>query len=248
MGALIAESRSVIPACDVPSLVKLSEIAEAVKGVPGIGGFKVGLELVIPWGLGRVVGTIRRHSSLPVIYDHQKGGTDIPELGPKFAKAVKNSGADAVILFPFGGAATERAWIEACLTEGLTVLVGGHMTQKEFLEREGGFISDLGPNKIYELAVGMGVTDFVVPGNKPEMVAHYRKLLGALHEGNGFTLYAPGFITQGGDIAETGQIAGPSWHAIVGSALYNEPNVEAMHKKAVLLTAQIAASTAQKGG
>lgn len=240
MGALIAESRSVIPACDVPSLIKLSEIAEATKGVPGIGAFKVGLELVIPWSLGKVVETIRRHSDLPVIYDHQKGGTDIPELGPKFAKAVKNSGADAAILFPFGGAVTERMWIEACLAEGLTVLVGGHMTQKEFLETEGGFISDMGPGKIYEIAVSMGVTDFVVPGNKPETVAHYRKLLSRLHQDNGFTLYAPGFITQGGDIAETGQMAGPSWHAIVGSALYNEPNVGAMHQKALSLTKQIA--------
>lgn len=240
MKALIVEPRSVIPACDVPSLSKLAEIAEAMQGVPGIGGFKVGLELVIPWGLGRVVETIRHHSLLPVIYDHQKGGTDIPELGPKFAKAVKNGGADAAILFPFGGSATERAWIESCLAEGLTVIVGGHMTQKEFLEREGGFIADSGPGKIYEIAVGMGVTNFVVPGNKPELVAHYRKLLGSLCEGNGFTLYAPGFITQGGDIAETGQMAGPSWHAIVGSALYNEPNIDVMHQKALSLTRQIA--------
>jgi orotidine-5'-phosphate decarboxylase len=239
MNALVGCPRSIIPACDVPNLVKLDEIAQAVKGVSGIGAFKVGLELVIPFGLGRVVEAIRRHSSLPVIYDHQKGGTDIPDLGPKFARAVKDSGVDAAILFPFGGAATERKWIEACKNAGLTVLVGAEMTQPEFFEDEGGFLAPSSPGKIFEIAASMGVTDFVVPGNKAAKVEHYRKLLASLMEGSQFTLYAPGFISQGGDITETGQMAGDNWHAIVGSALYNQEGVDAIREAALRLTQQI---------
>jgi len=239
MGRLISLDKSVIPACDVADLIKLAELAEATANVPGIGGYKVGLELVIPFGLDEVVKTVRKYTSLPIIYDHQKGGTDIPELGTKFAKAVKGSGVDAVILFPFGGAATEEAWIKACQDAGLTVLVGGHMTQAKFLDNEGGFISFNAPELIYQLAAKNSVTDFVVPGNKTPFVLQYRQVLNkALGEGK-FTLYAPGFISQGGDITETGKVAGGNWHAIVGVAIYNNEGIDAMRQAAIKVTSQI---------
>lgn len=240
MEKLIEQKKSVIPACDVATLWKLEEIARATGDLPGIGAFKVGLELAIPFGLKRVVEIIQEHSSRPVIYDHQKGGTDIPDLGPKFAKAVKSSGADAVILFPFGGAATEREWIKACHGEDLVVLVGGHMTQSEFLESEGGFIANPGPEAIYTIAAENGVTNFVVPGNKAEFFLRYRQLLERLLGVGNFTLYAPGFISQGGDISETGKVAGENWHAIVGGAIYNQDGVEKMREAALAVTSQIA--------
>lgn len=239
MQKLIERQKSVIPACDVSEINKLECLVLATAKVPGIGAYKVGLELVIPFGLGRVVRTIRIHSDLPIIYDHQKGGTDIPDLGPKFAKAVKMFGADAVIIFPFGGAATEEKWIEACQKEKLVVLVGGHMTQPKFLENEGGFIANSGPEEIYKLAAKSGVTNFVVPGNKTDFVLKYRQLLeGILGVGN-FTLYAPGFISQGGDISETGKVAGDNWHAIVGGAIYGQEGVEKMQEAALTVTSQI---------
>lgn len=240
MEKLIGKQKSVIPACDVADLVKLGELAAATGNLPGIGAYKVGLELAIPFGLGRVVETIRKYSQLPIIYDHQKGGTDIPDLGPKFAKAVKSSGADAVILFPFGGGATEEKWIESCQEEGLVVLVGGHMTQDRFLASEGGFIADTGPALIYELAAGKAVTDFIVPGNKAPFVLRYREFLEEKVGAGNFTLYAPGFISQGGDISETGQVAGDNWHAIVGGAIYKKEGIEAMHQAALEVTSQIA--------
>ena len=217
--------------------VKLKELVEATSQVPGISGYKVGLELVIPYGLEKIVEVIRRYTKLPIIYDHQKGGTDIPDLGKKFAERVKFAGANAVILFPFGGAATEREWIKACQDRELVVLVGGHMTQKEFLESEGGFIAN--PEKIYEIAVECGVSNFVVPGNKVEFVLKYRQLLERLLGQGNFTLYAPGFIAQGGNISETGKVAGENWHAIVGSAIYKAEGVENMRQAAIEITSQI---------
>jgi len=239
MRRLIEQQKSVIPACDVASLEKLRDLVIASSGVPGIGGYKVGLELAIPFGLKRVVETIREKSHLPIIYDHQKGGTDIPELGIKFAKAVKSSGVDAVILFPFGGAATERDWIKACQDADLVVLVGGHMTQPQFLVSEGGFIFDFGPKLIYQIAAKLGITDFVVPGNKADFVLKYRQLLDTILGRGNFTLYAPGFISQGGDISETGKVAGNIWHAIVGGAIYKEEGIENMRQAALKVTSQI---------
>ncbi len=236
MEKLITIQKSVIPACDVDTLGKLGQVAEATFGLSGIGAYKVGLELALSFGLKEVVKIIREHSNFPVIYDHQKAATDIPALGTKFAKAVKGAGVDAVILFPFGGAATEREWIKVCREEGLVVLVGGHMTQPEFLEAEGGFIATTGPERMYQIAADSGVTNFVVPGNKPEFVLKYRQLLEKELGEDKFTLYAPGFITQGGSISEAGQMAGDNWHAIIGSAIYKAEN---MRKAAQQVTFQI---------
>jgi orotidine-5'-phosphate decarboxylase len=212
----------------------LDALTEATRRVKGIGGYKIGAGLALKYGLSEIVSYIP--SGLSIIYDHQKGGTDIPGLGTDFAKVCSDAGVDAVILFPFAGAATEREWIKACQGEGLVVLVGGHMTQPEFLASEGGFIADDAPERIYQIAMECGVQDFVVPGNKVEFVEKYRRLFETeLGEGN-FTLYAPGFITQGGVITETGKVAGKNWHAIVGSAIYKAKDMTAAAKE---ITSQI---------
>ncbi|HIH08863.1 MAG TPA: hypothetical protein HA237_05855 [Candidatus Diapherotrites archaeon] len=64
--------------------------------------------------------------------------------------------------------------------------------------------------------------DFVVPGNKPEKISHYRKLIdGKVAEA---TLYSPGLVAQGGKITDSGKAAGKKWHAIVGRAIYESGN------------------------
>lgn len=233
---LIKDQKSVIVACDVSTIIDLERLVEATCRIPGIGGYKIGLELVIPYGMGGMVEAIGRvfqaeMNDKPIIYDHQKGGTDIPDLGAKFAKALAGY-VDAVILFPFGGAQTAEDWIMACQDRGLVVLVGGHMTQKKFLVSEGGYIADEAPEQIYKLGAKMGVRDFVVPGNKVEFAAKYKRLLDEVLGEGSFTLYAPGFIAQGGAISETGKVAGDNWHAIVGSAIYKAEDMTAAAKEA----------------
>jgi orotidine-5'-phosphate decarboxylase len=71
---------------------------------------------------------------------------------------------------------------------------------------------------MYETAIAMGVTDFVVPGNKPEKIGAYKQLFES-HKID-FTLYSPGLVTQGGKITDSGKAAGKKWHAIVGRAIY----------------------------
>lgn len=236
---LISVPQSVIPALDVRSLAKLTDIVRGTHDVPGIGGYKIGSIAVGTHGMATVVSAIREISDLPIIYDHQKGGTDIPGLGFEFAAMVKDGGADAAILFPFGGAATEREWIKVCQSVGLGVLVGAEMTQAEFFEDEGGFIARSAPDKIFKIAADLGVTDFVVPGNKAVRVEYYRILLENLLGEDNFTLYAPGFISQGGDISETGRVAGNKWHAIVGTAFSEKADATAMRQVALQLTRQL---------
>jgi len=216
---IIHLDKSVVVAADVEAS-KLSKLVEETCVVEGIGGYKVGLSLALEEGLARVVGTVKDHTDLPVIYDHQKAGNDIPAMGAEFARVCKQSGVDAVILFPFAGEATERDWIKACQDKHLGVLVGAHMTQPKFLWSEGGSLADEAPERIFTIAAQEGVTDFVVPGNKVESVDRYRKLFESILGKDNFTLYAPGFITQGGEISDFAKAAGDKWHAIVGGAIY----------------------------
>ncbi|TSA55769.1 hypothetical protein D4R42_04940 [bacterium] len=235
---LIGLPKSIIVDCGVSTIKDLNELVEKTAGVKGIGGYKVGAILVIKYGLATVVSVVKKQIKriapsieLPVIYDHQKAGVDIPDLGSLFVKAVISSGADALILFPFGGMATEKAWINACQDNEFPVLVGGRMTQPEFLEKEGGFITNTGPSLIYGQAADSGVRDFVMPGNRPELIRLYIRIIRRSIGEDDFTLYAPGFISQGGEITETGRQAGDNWHAIVGRAIYQADDIRAAAEK-----------------
>jgi len=210
--------RSIIPALDVDNLNKAKEIVKATCKVKSIGGYKIGFSLAIPYGLNKVVAEIKKLTDLPIIYDHQKAGTDIPATGEKFMKACKNSGVDYVIIFPQAGPITEQKWIEAAKKFGLNIIVGGEMTHKGYLENENGFLKTNSPMRMYQIASSLDVTDYVVPGNRPDQIKKYREFL----ENKGIKpiFYSPGLVTQGGSITEGAAAAGEQWHAIIGRAIY----------------------------
>lgn len=215
---LITRDRSVIVAADVEP-EKLTELVKYTCVVEGVGGYKLGFEIGLN-GLPDWVNKIREQTSLPIIYDHQKAGTDIPQTADNFARVCKRSGVDAAILFPLAGPETQGSFTKALQDRGVQVLIGLHMTHPKFLASEGGYIADDAPVRAFELATDMGVKDFVVPGNKPEYVAKYRELLEIILGPDNFTLYSPGFLTQGGELSEMAKVAGNRWHAIVGSSIY----------------------------
>lgn len=239
---IIERDRSVVVAADVPDFDSLNTLTRNMSGIPGIGGFKLGFTMSMQ-GLSVAVGVVKNilGDGFPVIYDHQKGGNDIPDMGGPFAQTLMNAGVNAAILFPFTGPATQEAWTKSCLDAGLDVIVGGVMTHPKFLVSEGGYIPDDVPERIYRLACQSGVSNFVVPGNKIDWVTRVRGyLVEELGEDN-FTLWAPGFITQKGDISECGQAAGKFFHAIVGSAIYKHEDTDEQRQAAFAVTSQIAA-------
>ena len=227
--ATIKLERSIIPSCDVATLKELERIVKGTCKVKGIGAYKIGFELVLRFGMKEVLATIKKHSDLPIIYDHQKAGTDIPEMGERFMKAIK--GVDIVILFPMAGPVTEEKWIKAAFKHKFGVIVGGDMTHKGYLARAGGFIENMAPKRMYKIAANLGVNDFVVPGNKPFMISEYRRFLESF--GMKPVFYSPGFLEQGGKITESGKAAGDKWHAIVGRAIYNSRNMNKAAKELV---------------
>lgn len=218
---IIKPKKSIIPSCDVNSLEKLSKLVKATCSVNGVGAYKVGFELVIPFGMEKVVKTIRKYTKLPIIYDHQKAGTDIPDMGEKFMSACKL--VNAVILFPQAGPETEAAWIKAAQQAKMNIIVGGEMTHQAYLKEAGGFIDNNAPKRMYEIAASMGVTDFVIPGNKPERAMEYVNLIKTKIKNPVF--YSPGLVAQGGNISDLAKKL-DSWHAIVGRAIYEADDME----------------------
>lgn len=220
---IISRDKSIIPACDVDAQ-RYEQIVQETHDIPQVGAYKIGAALALSVGLQKVVQIARQYTHKPLIYDHQKAGNDIPEIGTEFAAAVQRCGIDAVILFPLAGPATQTAWIQSAKNVGLAVIVGGYMTHERFLVSDGGYVADQAAmEKIYMNSAFDGVSDYVVPGNKPEAIQRIRTLLSS--RGVNPVLYAPGFISQGGNISEAAAVAGPRWHAIVGRAIYEAKDI-----------------------
>ena len=214
----IEAKKSIIPACDFDSIEEYENLIKETCKVDGISSYKIGFELGLKYGLPKVVEVTRKYTGKPIIYDHQKAGTDVPFTGERFASVCKDAGIDYIILFPQAGPETEKEWIKACQEKGLGIIVGGEMTHKGYLKEDGGFLENDAPLRMYEVAIEQGVTEFVVPGNKPEKIKKYKEFF----ESKGITpiLYSPGLVSQGGSITESGTAAGENWHAIVGRAIY----------------------------
>lgn len=222
MSPIIQQDRSLIVACDV-QLYLHKDILRATADLDCIGGYKIGFALGLEYGLPYVVAQTKQYTSKPIIYDHQKAGTDIPDTGKTFARTMKRSGIDAVILFPQSGPETEKAWIDAAFEHDLGVIVGGLMTHQKYLRSEGGYIADEAILEIYLTAAALGVSDFVVPGNRLDDVRRIREALE--DRGVSPTFYAPGFVVQGGSISDAAKVAGEKWHAIVGRGIYEAADI-----------------------
>ena len=233
MPRIIKRDRSIIPACDV-TIEKFEEIVKTTADIEKVGAYKIGIVLGLNYGLPKIVEVARRHTNKPLIYDHQKAGTDIPEMGDKFAEVLLNAGFNAAILFPQAGPITQEAWTKALQERNLGVLVGGLMTHKGFNRSDGGYLADESVMEVYKNAVNLGVTNFVVPGNKVDAISKIKYYLESMRIEPIF--YAPGFIAQGGIISEGGKAAGERFHAIVGNAIYKALDIRTA---ALELTSQI---------
>lgn len=210
----------IIIACDVKSLKQLEILVESTCDIEGIAGYKIGFMLGLLHGLPRVVELAKEQSDLPVIYDYQKAGSDIPDMGVEFAAVMKEAEVDSAIVFPQAGPKTEEAFITALQKEGIIPLVGGEMTHPQFLAKDGGYILDDAPERIYDIASKLGVEHFVVPGNKPDKI---RKYIGMLPDNSKICM--PGIGRQGGEIEAAFKACdGYSAYAIIGSAIHKSPS------------------------
>ncbi len=216
-------NHGVIVACDVKTLDELKKLVEATSSVNGIVGYKIGFILGLNYGLKNVVEAIREISNLPIIYDHQKASTDIPEMGPEFAKVMKNAGVNSAIIFPQSGPATQESFIKSMVTEGIIPMVGGEMTHQKYLTGDGGYLRDNAPEEMYQNGAKAGAEFFIVPGNKIDSIKKYSEILSKITKPK---FCFPGIGRQGGDIEAAFKACGTSAYAIIGSSIYKAPDIK----------------------
>lgn len=202
---------------------EFKSIMQQIGGVDGLVGVKIGFQVGLGLSLPTAVDIVRTYSDAKILYDHQKAGNDIPDTSENFLETMMDGGVDGAILFPFTGPETQEAWTRALQREGLGVFTGSEMTHKRFRKAEGGSIADTSMRKIIDLALVLGVNDFIVPGNKPKSVEKWRKRIEAVRGLGGFALAAPGFVDQGGNVTEAAAAAGELWHPIMGRGIHANP-------------------------
>jgi len=229
---LFKSGYGIIVACDISDMHDLADLVEVTHDLGFIKGYKIGMELVVPHGINKVTGVIRRSTDLPILYDHQKFGTDIPEIcGGKILKILKNAGITGVITFPQSGIETLKAVVKGCKENGLTPIVGGEMTHHGYIVSGGGYIADDAPERIYLDAARLGVEYFVIPGTKLESMKSYHSKLKDIIPEPKFLF--PGIGKgQGGDIVAAFSAVQPyESYAIVGRGIYAEKNRREAAKK-----------------
>jgi len=234
--------KGIVIACDVP-FEKLPVLARSTGQLDGVAGFKIGSLLALEASLRKTVAEINTLSDKPVIYDHQKAGTDIPQMAEPLLSMCARSGARGTIIFPFAGPDTLRHWCRAWrrLTQNCVhdLIVGAVMTHPEFLVSEGGFLSDDMPKRVFTEALKCGVRSFVLPATK----LHYATVLWDAYnstecpgfEGEPINVYTPGLGRQQAEVDEAkiyiGKVPPFDWYPIIGSAIYGAEDPTAAAKE-----------------
>jgi len=216
-----ATTHGIVPALDLESPDELRRVVECTTGIEGVVAYKLGLTLTLRLGLAGAVRLLREVTELPIIYDHQKAGPDVPDMAPKFAATCKSAGVDALILFPLAGPRAVRAFSDASVDQGLLPIVGGDLPLEDYNAAGGGYVVDDALERIFAEALKCGVDHFVVPGNTPHKVRrHAASLMEKLERP---ALLIPGIGALGGTIADTFAAAGGCrTYAVIGRALYGD--------------------------
>lgn len=237
--ALFDRPYGIVVACDVGEIRLLEHLVTSTCDVSGIVGYKIGAILALKYGLKVIADKISRLTDLPLIYDHQKFGTDIPNFcGGEVLVTIKKAGVDALIIFPQSGPETLKAClmgherqnmkpqVPGCFKLGLVPIVGAVMTHPKYLESEGGYIADESLQMIFRDAALYGVEHYVLPSTKLEFLKELCDLIKAVVEKPKFLFPGIGKHQQGGDIVSAFDCAnGCSSYAIIGRKIYQATDI-----------------------
>lgn len=216
-------THGVLLALDMESTDEMKRVVERTTRIEGVVGYKVGLTAALKLGLGGAVRHLRAVTDLPLVYDHQKAGPDVPDMAAKFASTCREAGVDALILFPVAGPRAVVEFAGNAYRQRLLPIVGGDLPFADYNASGGGYVVDDALERIIRKAVEIGVDHFVIPANTPDKVRrHARWLVEKLEQP---CLFVPGIGPLGGNIADTFSAApGCRMYAVIGRAVYAAPD------------------------
>lgn len=215
----LRSTHGILPSLDMESLDEARRVIEKTTGVDGVVAYKFGLTTVLRHGLAQTVSAMRQVTDLPLIYDHQKAGADVPDMAAKFAATCAEAGVDGLILFPVAGPRAVSEFVGQAYKNRLLPVVGGDLPLPEYNVKGGGYIADDALFRIVERSVGMQADHFVVPATQPAKVRSMAKWLTRKLEMP--FLFLPGIGPLGGSISQAfSEAPGCRCYAVVGRAVY----------------------------
>lgn len=187
-----------MPALDIDSPEQLEKVVRETTRREGVAGYKLGLTSVLRFGLQESMRRLRDLTDLPIIYDHQKAGPDMPDMASKFTAICKQADVDGLILFPVAGPTAVDSFVFESLRAGLIPVVGGEIPVPDYGASGGGYLLDDALDRILDRAVQNGADHFVLPANDTAKIRRWASWVGANVESP--ALFLTGFGSLGGSI------------------------------------------------
>jgi orotidine-5'-phosphate decarboxylase len=209
-------SVGVVPALDVDTTEQLNQVVRETAKVEGVAGYKLGLTSVLRLGLAEAVRRLRDMTDLPLLYDHQKAGPDMPDMATRFVALCKEAAVDGVILFPVAGPTAVDRFVGESVRAGLIPVVGGEIPVPDYCISGGGYMIDDTLSRILERAASNKADHFILPAHDNAKVKGWSDWLAANVKSP--TVFLTGFGPLGGSI-ETAFASASACHrcfAIVG--------------------------------
>ena len=200
---------NIILAMDLINLLDGYSVAEKISKY--INTIKIGYPLTLAEGL-KTIEIFKESFDFQVICDYKVA--DIPETNEKIANLTFNAGADGLICHGFVGGDS----VEACLKvandynkEIFLLTEMSHPGAKMFLQKSA--------EKIAEMGVAMGITNYIAPSTRLDRLAIIREIVG-----DDSFIISPGVGVQGGKAKDTLKYANG---LIIGRSIYeaNDPEI-----------------------
>ena len=197
---------SLILALDVMSESEAIEICDSIKDY--IDTIKIGYPLALAEGL-EIISKLKDKFGFKVICDFKVA--DIDATNSKICDETFKAGADAIICHGFVGSDSVQACLDMANKHEKEIFLLTEMSHpgaKMFLQKDA--------EKIAEMGVEMGITNYVAPATRLDRLSIIRDIVGD----NAFII-SPGVGKQGGDGKKTLEYSNA---IIVGRSIYEADN------------------------
>jgi orotidine-5'-phosphate decarboxylase len=169
----------IVPALDIDSHDQFERVVRETAKREGVAGYKLGLTSVLRLGLAESVRRLRDLTDLPVLYDHQKAGPDMPDMAVKYTAMCKEADVDGLILFPVAGPTAVDRFVGEAVRAGLIPVVGGEIPVPDYGVSGGGYMLDDALDRILVRAVHNKADHFVLPAHDLAKIGRWSKWIAA---------------------------------------------------------------------
>jgi orotidine-5'-phosphate decarboxylase len=164
-----------------PEQTIIENILAVTKELDYVAGYRIGARLAIKNGLKDAVSLIKKHTSKPLLYDHQKFGSEVPEISSSdILDDVRDCGVDGIVILPLAGMRALDSIINKCNKIELLPVVCGDLSYYGYFNSEGGYIESNIQQKIYLDAANFGVSHMIMSCNRVERIKIYCNQLNAI--------------------------------------------------------------------